>query len=60
MISNRDLHQAFHPKSWGDNNEDIVKLASLYLLHHCMMGADNRKVVLDNFLHLADDLETFN
>lgn len=42
------------------HDKDVIKLVILYLLHHGLMGTNNRKLVLDCFLILADGLDAFN
>lgn len=45
---------------WGDNDKDTVKFTVLYLSHILLLGADDRNVINDYFLHLANDLDAFS
>lgn len=39
----------------GYNDEDVVKVAILYFLHHGLIGANNKTIVMDHFFKLAYD-----
>lgn len=43
----------------GDNDEDEVKLALLYYLHHRLLCANNWKTISIDVLELIDDFLIF-
>ncbi|XP_044477803.1 uncharacterized protein LOC123223380 [Mangifera indica] len=59
-VTYKDLSKSFMSKVWGNNDEDAVKMAALYLIHYGLLGADNRKVVSELILQLVDDWDSFN
>lgn len=44
----------------GYDNEDVMKLVVLYFAHNGLMGGNTKKVNLDQFIHLANNLDAFS
>lgn len=55
-----NIKNAIETQIWGDDDEDIVKFATLYLIHARLLEANHRNVIKDSFLHLVDDFDVFS
>ncbi|POO01903.1 Ulp1 protease family, C-terminal catalytic domain containing protein [Trema orientale] len=59
IVTVKDLEFSFKTCN-GDNDEDVVKLAQLYLLERFLIGKDCRRRTENFFLGLVDNAANFN
>lgn len=45
---------------YGVYDEDVVKLVVLYFLHNGLLRANNKNVIQDQIIHIADNLDAFS
>lgn len=50
LLTYLDIKNAIETQIWGDNDENVVKFATLYLMFLRLLGVNNKNVIYDHFL----------